>query len=191
MAVMAESSVIPIGTGGPSVGKLVADALKALAAHPNVRHELSAMGTTLIGELNDVLLACGARPAHQDGYASRGAALLICGGELPRDEVGGRRLRRVRDGCAQPPTMMAADEPGGAHQRLGRRVARSPRRRRPGGASGAVPRTRRPGLSPGPGATCPSRRRGVRPLPRIPAGKVGGYGASNTSVDPGPSIRCP
>jgi uncharacterized protein (TIGR00106 family) len=57
---MAEISVIPIGTGGPSVGKLVADALKALDAHPNVRHELSAMGTTLTGELNDVLLACGA-----------------------------------------------------------------------------------------------------------------------------------
>lgn len=60
MAVMAEISVIPIGTGGPSVGKLVADALKALAAHPNVSYELSAMGTTLTGELNDVLLACGA-----------------------------------------------------------------------------------------------------------------------------------
>jgi uncharacterized protein (TIGR00106 family) len=57
---MAEISVIPIGTGGPSVGKLVADALKALDAHPNVRYELGAMGTTLTGELNDVLLACGA-----------------------------------------------------------------------------------------------------------------------------------
>jgi uncharacterized protein (TIGR00106 family) len=60
MPVMAEISVIPIGTGGPSVGKLVADALHALAAHPSVRHELGAMGTTLTGELNDVLLACGA-----------------------------------------------------------------------------------------------------------------------------------
>ena len=60
MAVMAEISVIPIGTGGPSVGKLVADALKALDTHPNVRYELGAMGTTLTGELNDVLLACGA-----------------------------------------------------------------------------------------------------------------------------------
>ena len=60
MAVMAEISVIPIGTGGPSVGQLVADALKALAAHPDVRYELSAMGTTLTGEMNDVLLACGA-----------------------------------------------------------------------------------------------------------------------------------
>ena len=57
MAVMGEISVIAIGTGGPSVGKLVADALGALAAHPNVRYELGAMGTTLTGELNDVLLA--------------------------------------------------------------------------------------------------------------------------------------
>lgn len=60
MAVMAEISVVPIGTGGPSVGELVAVALRALAAHPDVRHELGAMGTTLTGELNDVLLACGA-----------------------------------------------------------------------------------------------------------------------------------
>jgi uncharacterized protein (TIGR00106 family) len=60
MPVMAEVSVIPIGTGRPSVGKLVADALQALAAHPNVRYELGAMGTTLTGELDDVLLACGA-----------------------------------------------------------------------------------------------------------------------------------
>ena len=60
MPVMAEISVLPIGTAGPSVGKLVADALRALDAHPAVGYELTAMGTTLTGELNDVLLACGA-----------------------------------------------------------------------------------------------------------------------------------
>ena len=60
MPVMAEISVLPIGTGGPSVGELVAGALRALDAHPAVSYELTAMGTTLTGELNDVLLACGA-----------------------------------------------------------------------------------------------------------------------------------
>lgn len=60
MPVMAEISVIPIGTASPSVGALVATALRALEAHPGVWHELTAMGTTLTGELADVLAACGA-----------------------------------------------------------------------------------------------------------------------------------
>ncbi len=59
MPVMAEISVLPIGTGSASVGELIAGALRALAAHPAVNYELTAMGTTLTGELNDVLLACG------------------------------------------------------------------------------------------------------------------------------------
>lgn len=60
MPVMAEISVIPIGTAGPSVGAIVAEALRALEGHPDVRHELTAMGTTLTGELSAVLAACGA-----------------------------------------------------------------------------------------------------------------------------------
>ncbi len=60
MSVMAEISVVPIGTGGPSVSALVAAALRALEGHPGVRHELTAMGTTLTGELAEVLAACGA-----------------------------------------------------------------------------------------------------------------------------------
>lgn len=60
MAVMAEISVVPIGTNGPSVSALVAEALRALEAHPDVQHELTAMGTTLVGELSAVLAACGA-----------------------------------------------------------------------------------------------------------------------------------
>ena len=63
MPVMAEISVIPIGTTSPSVGGLIAAALRALEAHPAVRHELTAMGTTLTGELADVLAACGAMHA--------------------------------------------------------------------------------------------------------------------------------
>lgn len=60
MAVMAEISVVPIGTGSPSVSGEVAAALRALDAHPAVQHELTAMGTTLTGEINDVLAACAA-----------------------------------------------------------------------------------------------------------------------------------
>lgn len=60
MPVMAEISVVPIGTNGPSVSALVAEALRALEQHPDVQHELTAMGTTLVGELPVVLAACGA-----------------------------------------------------------------------------------------------------------------------------------
>ena len=60
MPVMAEISVIPIGTASPSVGALIAAALRALDDYPGVQHELTAMGTILTGELADVLAACGA-----------------------------------------------------------------------------------------------------------------------------------
>ena len=68
MPVIAEISVVPIGTNGPSVGAIVAEALRALEAYPAVQHELSAMGTTLIGELSAVLAACGAM--HSAALAS-------------------------------------------------------------------------------------------------------------------------
>ena len=61
--VMAEISVIPLGTGTPSVGEQVAAALRALEAFPAVEHELTAMGTTLVGERSTVLAACEAMHA--------------------------------------------------------------------------------------------------------------------------------
>lgn len=63
MPVMAEISVVPVGGGTPSVSDEVAAALRALDAHPAVRHELTAMGTTLTGELDTVLAACAAMHA--------------------------------------------------------------------------------------------------------------------------------
>ena len=60
MPVMAEISVVPVGTGAASVSGEIAAAMRALDAFPTVRHELGAMGTTLSGELSDVLAACGA-----------------------------------------------------------------------------------------------------------------------------------
>ena len=61
--VMAEISVIPLGTGTPSVGEQVAAALRALEAFPAVEHELTAMGTILVGERGAVLAACEAMHA--------------------------------------------------------------------------------------------------------------------------------
>ena len=61
--VMAEISVIPLWTGTPSVGEQVAAALRALEAFPAVEHELTALGTTLVGERGAVLAACEAMHA--------------------------------------------------------------------------------------------------------------------------------
>jgi len=53
--VIAEVSVVPLGTETPSVGDYVAAAIKAVKKQKKVKYQITAMGTILEGELNDVL----------------------------------------------------------------------------------------------------------------------------------------
>jgi len=53
--VIAEVSVVPIGTGEPGVSKFVAACLAVLDGHDEVKFQLTPMGTVLQGELGDVL----------------------------------------------------------------------------------------------------------------------------------------
>ena len=53
--VVAEVSVIPIGTKAPSTSEYVAKAIKTLMQQKNVKYQLTAMGTLLEGELSQVL----------------------------------------------------------------------------------------------------------------------------------------
>lgn len=53
--VIAEISVVPIGTGTPSVSQYVAKAIKVLGQEKNVKYKLTGMGTILEGELTAVL----------------------------------------------------------------------------------------------------------------------------------------
>jgi len=53
MAVV-EVSIIPLGTGTPSVSRYVVDVLKVLK-ESNLKYELTAMGTIIEGDLNEVL----------------------------------------------------------------------------------------------------------------------------------------
>lgn len=53
--VIAEVSVIPMGTKTASVSEYVAKAIKTLIQQKNVKYQLTAMGTILEGELNQVL----------------------------------------------------------------------------------------------------------------------------------------
>ncbi len=53
--VIAEVSIIPIGTKTPSVSESVAKAIKTLTQEKNVEYQLTAMGTIFEGELSQVL----------------------------------------------------------------------------------------------------------------------------------------
>jgi uncharacterized protein (TIGR00106 family) len=55
--VIAEVSVIPMGTKTPSASEYVARAVRVLAQQKNVKYQLMAMGTLLEGDLDAVLEA--------------------------------------------------------------------------------------------------------------------------------------
>ncbi len=57
MNVIAEVTFTPIGTESPSLSRYVAAGLAVLAAHPEVRYQLTPMSTILEGERAAVLAA--------------------------------------------------------------------------------------------------------------------------------------
>ena len=54
---IAEVSVIPVGTGSPSVSRHVARAIGVLQHEKGVRYELTSMGTIIEGDLDSILQA--------------------------------------------------------------------------------------------------------------------------------------
>ncbi|MCD6230783.1 MAG: MTH1187 family thiamine-binding protein [Dehalococcoidia bacterium] len=64
---IAEISIIPLGTKTSSVGKYVAQAIKILQSERNIKYELSSMGTTIEGDLDDILRI--ARAMHEGIFA--------------------------------------------------------------------------------------------------------------------------
>ena len=50
-----EVSVIPLGTGTPSVSQYVARAVEVLKAEKNIKYELTGMGTIVEGDLDQLL----------------------------------------------------------------------------------------------------------------------------------------
>ncbi len=61
--VIAEVSVVPIGTKTPSVSEYVAKAIKVLREEKGVKYQLTAMGTLVESELDEVLEA--AKEMHE------------------------------------------------------------------------------------------------------------------------------
>jgi len=64
--VLAEVSVIPLGTGSPSVSKHVARAVRALQHEKDVKYELTSMGTIVQGDLTAILRV--AERMHQAAF---------------------------------------------------------------------------------------------------------------------------
>jgi uncharacterized protein (TIGR00106 family) len=52
---MIEISVVPLGTGSPSVSEYVARAVGILRNEPGIHYELTPMGTVIEGELGQLL----------------------------------------------------------------------------------------------------------------------------------------
>ncbi|MBE0430662.1 MAG: MTH1187 family thiamine-binding protein [Dehalococcoidia bacterium] len=52
---IAEVSVVPLGTGTPSVSRYVARAVKVLQQQKDITYETTAMGTVLEGDLDTIL----------------------------------------------------------------------------------------------------------------------------------------
>ena len=52
---LVEVSIIPLGTGTPSVSKYVAQAAQVLQGEEDIKYELTAMGTIIEGDLERLL----------------------------------------------------------------------------------------------------------------------------------------
>ena len=65
MAVV-EVSVVPLGTGSPSVSKHVARVIRALQSEPEIKSTQTAMGTIIEGDLDRVLAVI--RKMHEAAF---------------------------------------------------------------------------------------------------------------------------
>jgi uncharacterized protein (TIGR00106 family) len=63
---MMDISIVPVGTGKPSVSQYVAGAVRLLQNEPGIKYELTAMNTIIEGEL-DKLLALAQR-MHRSAF---------------------------------------------------------------------------------------------------------------------------
>jgi len=53
--VIAEVSIVPLGTKTPSLSKHLARAFRVLREEKNIKYELTSMGTIIEGDLGDIL----------------------------------------------------------------------------------------------------------------------------------------
>jgi len=56
---MMEVSIVPVGTPTPSVSQYVAGAVRILQSEPDIKYELTAMGTIIEGDMERLLTLAG------------------------------------------------------------------------------------------------------------------------------------
>jgi uncharacterized protein (TIGR00106 family) len=71
---LADVTIIPLGTGTPSVSKYVAGTIKALRRRKDIRYEITAMGTTIEGDLDKILAVV--KEMHEETFA-QGVARVV------------------------------------------------------------------------------------------------------------------
>ncbi len=84
---IAEVSIIPVGTGSPSVSRYVARAVTVLQQEKDVKYELTPMGTVIEGDLNRILALVEAM--HQTAF-DEGALRVVT-----RVEIDDRRDKSI------------------------------------------------------------------------------------------------
>jgi uncharacterized protein (TIGR00106 family) len=67
-------SVVPVGTGSPSVSRFVAGAVRILKNEPGIKYELTAMNTIIEGDLTQLLSL--AQRMHQSAFEA-GAVRVV------------------------------------------------------------------------------------------------------------------
>ena len=75
--VIAEVSIVPLGTKTPSLSKHIARAFRVLREEKNIKYELTPMGTIIEGDLGDILRVV--RKMHEsifDGKVMRVATTI-------------------------------------------------------------------------------------------------------------------
>ena len=71
---MIDISVVPVGTGSPSVSQLVAGAVRILKNEPGIKYELTAMNTVIEGDLGRLLSL--AQRMHESAF-NAGAVRVV------------------------------------------------------------------------------------------------------------------
>lgn len=61
-------SIVPVGTGSPSVSQYVADAVGILQNEPDIRYELTPMNTIIEGDLAKILTL--AQRMHESAFSA-------------------------------------------------------------------------------------------------------------------------
>jgi uncharacterized protein (TIGR00106 family) len=71
---VAEISIIPMGTKGPSVSKYIARAIRVLQKEKDINYEITSMGTIIEGDLGKILMVV--RKMHEETFGKEVARVV-------------------------------------------------------------------------------------------------------------------